>query len=125
LPAIIEEPDMFVMHAKWNIMEPTENPDLHTRIILEPQYKHGVIWSRFTEEELHAKKPWERTGYFGHTPVDTYLAEGEDLLPVVGPKIVLLDTAAALLPRGRLTAVCHESGTFLQSDPSGTIVKNT
>jgi serine/threonine protein phosphatase 1 len=123
LPAMIEEPDMFVMHAKWNIMEATENPDLQTRIVLEPQYKHGVIWSRFTDEELHAKKPWERTGYFGHTPVANYERGTQDYVPVKGYRCVMLDTGIALSQSGRLTAFCHETRKYLQSDRAGGLLE--
>jgi hypothetical protein len=59
--------------------------------------------------------------FFGHTPVGNYAAtRGSRMVPVVGPSIVLLDTAAAL--GGRLTAYCVETGRFLQADPSGRTV---
>jgi hypothetical protein len=44
-------------------------------------------------------------------------------VPITGPSIVLLDTAAALGPLGRLTAYCADTGQFLQADPSGRLVK--
>ena len=40
----------------------------------------------------------------------------------VGPKIVLLDTGAALGPHGRLTAVCCDSHAFVQTDVEGRII---
>jgi hypothetical protein len=52
--------------------------------------------------------------------VGNYLAlRGRRMVPVVGPSIVLLDTAAALGAHGRLTAYCVESGRFLQADHAG------
>jgi hypothetical protein len=62
--------------------------------------------------------------FFGHTPVANYAAtRGNRLVPVTGPSIVLLDTAAALGPTGRLTAYCVENGRFLQADPLGRPVR--
>jgi len=62
-------------------------------------------------------KRWKRTGYFGHTPVKA-LGVDENV-PVRGPKIVLLDTGAALNAHGRLTAVCADTGETLQVDRRG------
>jgi hypothetical protein len=61
---------------------------------------------------LEFDKPWRRTGYFGHTPVDTYTQDSDHLVPVIGPRIVLLDTAAALVANGRLTAFCHDNASY-------------
>jgi hypothetical protein len=44
---------------------------------------------------------------------------GGSNLPVRGPRITLVDTAAALGLYGRLTAFCAESKEFLQVDPQG------
>jgi hypothetical protein len=44
------------------------------------------------------------------------------MIPIIGDKIVLLDTAAALSPVGRLTAYCPELAKFLQIDRQGQIV---
>ena len=52
--------------------------------------------------------------------MDSYI-DAADLVPVAGPKIVLIDTAAALVPHGRLTAYCHETGAFIQAEQSGKI----
>jgi len=38
---------------------------------------------------------------------------------VLGPSIVLLDTACALIAEGRLTAYCVESQKYLQVDRAG------
>ena len=124
LPVIIDEPDLFVIHAKWDPHEATQQPDLHTRIIMEPRHRHQILWGRFSEEEVNARKAWERTGFFGHTPVSIYSrnSENRDHLPVMGHKIVLLDTGAALSSAGRLTAYCAETRKYLQADRSGTIL---
>jgi len=123
LPVVLETEDMFVAHAKWDIYAPTLNPPLRDQLNLDETTRYNLLWGRYQAHELDAEKAWERVGYFGHTPVDTYL-NGDDLLPAVGPKIVLLDTAAALVSHGRLTAVCHENGTFLQADVSGKMIDN-
>jgi hypothetical protein len=39
-----------------------------------------------------------------------------------GPSIVLLDTGAALMPDGRLSAVCAETGECVQVHRSGKAV---
>jgi serine/threonine protein phosphatase 1 len=124
LAVVLETNDMFVVHAKWDIYSPTLKPTIAERLAADETTRYGLIWGRYQPHEIDAEKAWERTGYFGHTPVHNYVSDG-DLLPVVGPKIVLLDTAAALLPKGRLTAVCHENGTYLQSDPSGKMVASS
>jgi hypothetical protein len=123
LPVVLETEDMFVAHAKWDIYTPTKNPPMSERLIASETTRYNLIWGRYPAYEVDQEKAWERTGYFGHTPVDTY-RDNDALLPVVGPKIILLDTAAALVAHGRLTAVCHETGTFLQADPKGNMVAN-
>jgi len=67
---------------------------------------------------------WERTGFVGHTPVDNYAPAkgGAPMLPVVGDKLVLLDTAVALVEHGRLTAWCVDSQTFIQTDRQARLV---
>ena len=116
LPVLIETPDMFVAHAKWDIYSATQSPPMLEQLKASEPMRYNLLWGRYQLHEVDSDKAWERTGYFGHTPVDVY-RDGNELLPAIGPKIVLLDTAAALVAKGRLTAVCHESGTFLQSDP--------
>jgi hypothetical protein len=44
-------------------------------------------------------------------------------VPIRGPRIVLLDTAAALTSNGRLSAVCVESGELVQVDRAGTVLR--
>jgi serine/threonine protein phosphatase 1 len=125
LPVMVDEPDLFIVHAKWDPNEATQQPDLQTRIIMEPRHRHQILWGRFTEEEITSKKAWERTGYFGHTPVSIYSrgTENREHLPAIGHKIVLLDTGAALSSAGRLTGYCAETRKYLQSDRAGTIVQ--
>ena len=90
----------------------------------DPVRRERLLWGRFESEEIRRIKAWKRTGYFGHTPVDNYpeLLPSEEFVPIIGPGIVLLDTACALSPQGRLTAVCHENQTFHQADRFGNIV---
>ena len=121
LPVVLETDDMFVAHAQWNVSTPTEDPPLVERIKASEIIRYTLIWGRYRADELEVEKPWKRTGYFGHTPVDTYL-DIDTMIPIAGPQIVLLDTAVALVPHGRLTAFCHEERMFLQSDPAGKMV---
>jgi hypothetical protein len=41
------------------------------------------------------------------------------MLPIVGNRIVLLDTGAALSASGRLTAFCADNNMFIQVDHFG------
>jgi hypothetical protein len=119
LPPVFEDQDLFVAHAKWEAMVPSENPGVAERLAAAHQSVHyTLLWGRYGLQEIGAQKPWQRTGYFGHTPVDMY-SERPDLVPVIGPQIALLDTAAALSPRGRLTAFCHDTQNFIQADAMG------
>ena len=123
LPIVLESDDLFVAHAKWDVYTATDAPPISERVGGKgTDVRYTLIWGRYRADEIETEKPaWTRTGYFGHTPVDAYI-DGEDLVPVAGPKIILLDTAAALVPHGRLTAFCHESGTCIQADPDGKLV---
>ena len=124
LPPVIEEPDVFVAHALWDPDEPDVAPDVATRLRADRRLRHRVLWGRYTDADVRRPKRWTRTGYFGHTPVETFgpsLYAGDNV-PIRGPRIVLLDTAAALTPTGRLSAVCVETGEVIQSDRSGAIL---
>ena len=44
------------------------------------------------------------------------------MVPVIGQKMVLLDTAAALGEDGRLTAYSPDNGSFIQADHFGKLV---
>ena len=123
LPGVIEEPDCFIAHALWDPAE-SDAPGLAGRLQADRRLRHQILWGRYSEGEIRRPKRWRRTGYFGHTPVETFgptLFRGNNV-PVRGPQIVLLDTAAALTPGGRLSAVCVETGQLVQSDRAGAIV---
>ena len=124
LPGVLEFDDLFIVHAKWDCFTTTTSPSISERLETSEALRYSVLWGRYRIGEVATEKMWERPGYFGHTPVDSY-SESADLLPVLGPKMTLLDTAVALLPHGRLTAWCHESGEFLQTDPAGKLVSGS
>jgi hypothetical protein len=102
LQPMIEFDDAFVAHAMWGADELDTSP-LVKLASASSAMRYRTIWGRYTADQIRQEKPWSRTGFFGHTPVTNY-AGNAGLLPVGGPKIVLLDTAAAM--GGRLTAVC-------------------
>ncbi|MGA3065277.1 MAG: metallophosphoesterase [Tepidisphaeraceae bacterium] len=129
LQPTISDPDLFVTHAKWEINRSDMHPDIPTSLEMEHELRRVVTWGRFTMEELDEPKVWHRIGYFGHTPVDNYGSRGGfdrrgggKLIPIVANKLVLVDTAAALSPVGRLTAYCHDTPQFIQSDRQGNII---
>jgi hypothetical protein len=122
LPASIDEPDLFVRHGKWDIDSPDALPiGGAIGAELPPATRSILLWERYTMAEVVAKKAWRRIGYFGHTPVELYepLLKNGELRPIVGPKIVLVDTACAVSPMGRLTAYCHETRSYIQVDRFG------
>jgi serine/threonine protein phosphatase 1 len=126
---VIEEPDLFVIHARWDPGTSDLDPHPTTYLEVDEALRKNATWGRFSLAEIDGKKTWERTGFFGHTPVDSYGARGGydpkgggRLVPVLGDKIILLDTAVALSPVGRLTAYCPELNKFLQVDRKGQIV---
>jgi hypothetical protein len=119
LGPVHEEPDFFVLHAMWDVDEP--DSDIPARLGQSPQERFKALWGRYNEPQIARKKRWRRTGFFGHTPVQTY-STGE-YEPLRGPQIVLLDTGAALGPSGRLSAVCVESGDVVQVHRSGKLVE--
>jgi serine/threonine protein phosphatase 1 len=110
----VEFDDIFVAHALWDVAAPD---DLAATLEKDHRARHRLLWARYTGEEVAQQKAWRRTGYFGHTPVINY--DPSVNVPMRGPKIVLTDTGAALGPRGRLSAVCADSGVVLQIDPNG------
>ncbi len=129
---VIEESDLFVTHARWDPAVPDEDPSLSTYLEVDMSLRKTATWGRFTPEELDCEKTWRRTGYFGHTPVDSYGARGGydpngggRLIPIIANKVVLLDTAAALSPVGRLTAYCPELSQFIQVDRQGNLIHAT
>ena len=131
LPPVYEEPDLFVAHGKWDPDELAESPNLTTRLHKNFKIRHSLLWGRFTNDEILRTKAWVRTGFFGHTPVSYYdaafrmprpSAAEPQMVPVIGQKMVLVDTAAALGEDGRLTAYCADDKTFIQADHFGELV---
>ncbi len=123
LPAVIEEPDIFITHARWDPETPDEDPSPTTFLEVDQELRKTVTWGRFSMGEVDAPKAWRRIGYFGHTPVDSYGIRGGydpkgggNLVPVIGNKMVLIDTAAAVSLVGRLTAYSPDTGKFIQVD---------
>ena len=121
LPLVVEGDDYFVAHAKWDVYTGVDDPPIAQRLERSDMARYTVLWGRYRVDEIRADKPWKRTGYFGHTPVDSY-HDDDALVPVAGPQIVLLDTAVALVPHGKLTAFCHEKQSYLQADAQGKLV---
>ncbi len=121
LEPVIEEEDFFVAHAMWDPNEPTESPGIVERIGEDGARRHQLIWGRFSNEQILRPKAWSRRGFFGHTPVANYDLGGRRHLPIIGPEIVLVDTAAAM--GGRLTAYCAETGDFVQAEADGRLVQ--
>lgn len=123
LEPLIEEPDLFVAHASWPVIDPTDEK-MAERLSGSAELRHRLIWGRFTLTEIIEPKSWSRPGFFGHTPVPNYaeLLGGLDNVPAIGPQITLLDTGAALGPQGRLTAWCVEQKSFIQADPASNMI---
>lgn len=124
LPPVIEEQDLFVAHAMWDAEEPDDSPGVAARLAARPRLRHRILWGRYTAEEIRRPKRWTRTGFFGHTPVEAMgpmVHRGRNT-PIRGPRIVLLDTAVALSPGGRLSAVCAETAQVVQTDRAGAVV---
>lgn len=119
LVPVIEGDTYFIAHAMLNVDEADE-PSILGKLAEDPRLRYQIIWGRYGRE-LTRPKRWKRTGYFGHTPVQTYPRElqGTEHTPIRGPNIVLLDTAAALTAEGRLSAVCVETRQLLQVDRFG------
>lgn len=121
LPAMIPEPDLMVAHAKWDVDLPNDDASIKKNLSTA-QARHLIVWGRYVENEIRRKKSWMRPAFFGHTPIATYSIARDSHAPIVGPKIVLLDTGAALSMQGRLTAVCAEDLSFLQIDRGGNVL---
>lgn len=117
LPVMIEDEDLFVAHGQWHPDCPTHPSSVRERLA-DPRARQWLLWGRYDPADILRPKVWERTGYFGHTPVANYpkLLPGGQVVPVVAPRIVLLDTGAVLSLKGRLTAFCHETQSYLQTN---------
>lgn len=119
LPPVIEEDDLFVAHAMWDVY--LADSAMAARLGQSAPDRFKVLWGRYSEKDIKGKKRWRRTGYFGHTPVQSYNRDYDQ--PLRGPGIVLLDTGAALSVSGRLSAVCAETGETVQVDRGGESVE--
>jgi hypothetical protein len=118
---VAEFEDCFVLHAFWQPEETDEAPPIAERLPDNARLRNQILWGRYSDSQIHGAKRWKRTGYFGHTPVSNYRKSG-DLIPVIGDQCVLLDTASALGPFGRLSAVSPDSGQIIQADRAGVII---
>ena len=121
LEIVLEEPEFYVAHAKWDIHEPSGDPSFLLQLARSLKLRHEVLWGRFSSEEVDVQKDWERTGFFGHTPVSMY-RRGTELVPVIGNKVVLLDTACAINLEGRLTGWCFEENRYIQVHRDGKVL---
>jgi hypothetical protein len=122
LPVFIEDDDLFVVHGKWPLKESATPQQLLGSSVLVPSLRNESLWGRFTDADLHRKKAWPKVGFFGHTPVMTYKGHENEYNPIIAVKMILLDTAAALSPNGRLSAICAETSELIQADLLGKIV---
>ena len=121
LPMTIEEPDIFIVHAKWDPADRDDMPDIATRLHMNHSLHHRVLWDRFHDEELEMPKVWRRRGFFGHTPVINY-GRPDLHAPIKGKSMVLLDTGVALSALGRLTGWCAETDQVIQVDHFGRLI---
>jgi hypothetical protein len=121
----LEMENFFVVHGYWPPNEKCCPPLVSDTIRANFDYRQQVIWARFTMEEINADKPWSKRGFFGHTPIHTYSADGRKapMVPLVGPKCILLDTACAIVTWGRLTAYCAEEDRYIQTTHFGELVR--
>ena len=118
LPMVVESADFFVVHGYWPPTRACYPPAISDVVddASADRLQH-MLWGRYSPEEIQLDpKPWGRRGFVGHTPVHTYFPDPPNapLVPIVGPKLTLLDTACALLPWGRLTAYCVEQDRAIQ-----------
>lgn len=118
LQAYIEDEDLFVVHGRWPLREKTGPHQILGKPHPPPRLRHELLWARFSEADLHRPKSWPKTGFFGHTPVQTYKGHADDSAPLVGAKMILIDTAA-FMPTGRLSAICAENAQLIQADHNG------
>lgn len=122
LPVYLEDDDLFLIHGKWPIRQRSSPQQILSGSTPPPELRNQILWGRYTDAELHRKQAWPKRGFFGHTPVPTYPGHENDYKPIISANLHLLDTAAALSPIGRLSAVCAETSQLIQADPQGKIV---
>jgi hypothetical protein len=122
LPVLIEDEDLFVIHGKWPLNQKQRPTALLEETTPDPALRKEILWGRFTEAELKKAKNWPKIGFFGHTPVVTYPKHQNEYSPIIAARMILIDTAAALSPQGRLSAMCAETSELVQADPQGKLV---
>lgn len=123
LRGVVDEDDFFILHAMWPLAMPSEDPKVSFRLTGDGELRSKTLWGRYDYSALASEKEWKRTGYFGHTPSQNYVAYGATNQPLVGDRLVLLDTGAALATDGRLTAYCVDTQQYIQADPGGELTK--
>ncbi|MBC7783034.1 MAG: metallophosphoesterase [Burkholderiales bacterium] len=121
LPVVYGAEEFFVAHAKWSVNVAAGAPSFAAQLARSQTLRHEILWGRFTLPEIISPKPWDRRGFFGHTPVTMYAPD--EMLPVIGENMVLLDTAAAVHIDGCLTAWCFEEDNYLQAGRDGDWVR--
>jgi serine/threonine protein phosphatase 1 len=122
LEPVIDDPDLFVVHAKWPTNLSATAPGIAAALSARPGWARMLLWGRFTSDELFEPKSWGKRGYFGHTSVDVYQDEDPPVvLPMFTANMALVDTGVALSEFGRLTAVCVETHAVIQADRAGAI----
>lgn len=117
LEPVIEHEDLFIMHARFPV-DHADGPDLLIDLLSgSRRLRHDAVWGRYSRVDIFAQKNWRRRGFFGHTPVSFYRMDTSKIVkPIIGEKMVLLDTAIALGPEGRLTAYCPDNDRYVQVD---------
>jgi hypothetical protein len=125
LPPVFEHEKFFVLHGRWSPTTACYPPAISECLRVEPDMRQEVLWGRFQLEGIQGEKNWGKRGFFGHTPVHSYYQDPRKapMEPIGGPKIVLLDTAAALVSWGRLTAYCPEEDRYIQTTHFGELVR--
>jgi len=125
LPLTAGDEEFFIVHGMWPVELPTLSPGIPSRLEEKLKLRGIAIWGRYEEGAIHHPKLWERIGFVGHTPVDNYppAKGGAPMLPIIGNKLVLLDTAVALVEHGRLTAWCVDTKSYVQTDRQCRVVQ--
>ena len=123
LPSAVGGDGFFVTHGYWSPTTPCDPPDVVEVAAGDTgDLRAAMLWQRYAPHEIEWRdKPWGRRCFVGHTPVHSYYPDPPHapMVPIVGPKLTLLDTACALLPRGRLTAYCVEEDRIIQVTHDG------
>jgi hypothetical protein len=125
LPPIVEHDEFFVLHGRWPPTMQCYPPSISEYLRTESDNRQDVLWGRFEIESIEREKAWGKPGFFGHTPVHSYYNNPRTapMEPIIGPKCILLDTAAALCSWGRLTAYCVEEKRYIQTTHYGELLR--